>query len=141
MTDWDPVAFENALVEDLRANGGLVTTGPMAGSRLLILNSTGAKTGAPRRSVLTFTRDGGDYVVAGTNNGDPNDPFWVANCGACAEVTIEADGRSMHATASVAESADREHLWAQHVSAIPSFAAYPEKSGRVIPMVRLTPKG
>lgn len=139
MTDWDPEAFENALIADMRANGGRVTSGPLAGHPLLVMTSTGARTGQTRRAVLTFSRDGGDYVVAGTASGAPTDPDWVANVQANPGVEIEAEDRTFGATASVAEGAERDRLWAQHVEALPWFADYPEAVGRVIPMVRLTP--
>ena len=139
MTDFDPVAFENALIEDMRAHGGKVTTGPMAGTTLLVLNSTGAKSGKARRAILTFSRDGGDYVVAGSASGSPRDPAWFANVEADPKVSVEADGRTFEATASVTEAADRDRLWDQHVAIHQNFAAYPAQTGRVIPMVRLTP--
>lgn len=139
MTDRDPVAFEEGLIADMRTNGGVVTTGPLAGRPLLIMTSTGAKTGASRRALLNFTRDGGDYVVAGSKNGEPSDPSWLHNLRAVPEVAVEADGRPFRARASVAVGADRDRLWDQHVAALPNFADYPESSGRIIPMVRLTP--
>lgn len=139
MTDFDPVAFENALIADMRANDGVLTTGPMAGSRPLVLNSKGAKTGKPRRAILFFSRDGDDYVIAGSASGSPKDPAWLANVEANPEVTFEADGRAFKATASVAEGAERDRLWDQHVAAHPNFADYPAQTGRVIPMVRLKP--
>jgi len=52
---------------------------------------------------------------------------------------IVRDGRTFEATASVAEGADRDRLWDQHVAPHPQFADYPAQTGRVIPMVRLTP--
>jgi deazaflavin-dependent oxidoreductase (nitroreductase family) len=139
MTDFDPVGFEDALIADMRANGGKVTTGPMAGTTLLVLNSKGAKTGKPRRAILTFSRDGADYVVAGSASGSRSDPAWLANVEADPKVNVEADGRTFEAAASVAEAADRDRLWDQHVATHPNFADYPAQTGRVIPMVRLTP--
>lgn len=139
MTDWDPEAFENALIADMRAHGGNVTTGPLAGHPLLVMTSTGARTGQPRRAVLTFSRDGADYVVAGTASGSPIDPDWVANVQRNPQVEIEAEDRTFGAAASVTEGAERDRLWAQHVQTLPWFADYPEAVGRVIPMVRLTP--
>lgn len=139
MTDFDPVAFENALIDDMRANNGAVTTGPLAGTTLLVLNSKGAKTGKPRRAILTFSRDGAEYVIAGSASGSPKDPAWLANLEADPKVTFEADGRTFEATASVADAADRDRLWDQHVAAHPNFAEYPAQTGRVIPIVRLSP--
>ena len=72
---WDRDAFENAMIEDMRAHDGVVTSGPLAGHPLLILTSTGAKSGEPRRAILTFTQDAGDYVVAGTA-GRRRRPSW-----------------------------------------------------------------
>jgi deazaflavin-dependent oxidoreductase (nitroreductase family) len=139
MADRDPAAFENNLIADMRAHGGAVTTGPLAGHPLLVMTAKGAKSGEPRRSILTFTRDGADYVVAGSASGAPTDPAWLRNVQVHPDVTVEAEGRTFEATASVAGRADRDRLWDQHVAALPHFAAYPEQSGRVIPMVRLTP--
>ncbi len=139
MTDWDPVAFEEGLIADMRANGGAVTKGPLAGRPVLIMTSTGATTGESRRALLNFTRDSGDYVVAGSKNGDPSDPSWLHNLRADPDVAVEAEGRTFRARASVADGADLHRLWDQHVAALPNFADYPEKAGREIPMVRLTP--
>ena len=133
--------WEDQLIADMRANGGAVTSGPLAGNPLLIMTSTGAKSGEPRRAIVTYTRDGGDYVIAASAGGAPTDPAWLANVAAHPDVTVEAAGRTFEARASVADGADRDRLWDQHVAALPHFAAYPEQSGRVIPMVRLTPSG
>ena len=139
MSEWDPAAFENNLIADMRAHGGKVTSGPLAGQTLLVMTSSGAKTGEPRRAILTFSRDGNDYVVAGTASGSPSNPSWLRNVTANPVVTVETEGRTFQATASVAGAADRDQLWDRHVEALPHFAAYPEQTGRVIPMVRLTP--
>jgi len=139
MTEPDYAAFENAMIEDMQAHGGQVTTGPLAGEPLLVMISTGAKTGRPRRAILNFSRDGVHYVVAGTAGGSPTAPSWLANVRANPDVAVEAEGRTFKAMASVAEPTDRERLWDRHVAALPKFAAYPEQTGRVIPMVRLTP--
>lgn len=141
MTDGAANTFEDDLIADMRANGGAVTSGPMAGHPLLIMTSTGARTGEPRRVILTWSRDGEDYVVAGTASGSPRDPAWLRNIQSDPDVVVEAEGRPpVEARASVADVAERDRLWAQHVAALPHFAGYPEQTGRVIPMVRLTPK-
>jgi len=133
-------SFEDALIADMRAHHGAVTTGPLAGHPLLIMMSTGAKSGERRRSILTYTRDGDAYVVAGTAGGSAKDPAWIRNVSADPHVTVEIANRLFDATASVVESgADRDRLWDAHVAALPTFAAYPEQTGRIIPMVRLTP--
>jgi deazaflavin-dependent oxidoreductase (nitroreductase family) len=132
--------FEDDLVAHWRAHGGAVTSGPLAGHPLLVMTTVGAKSGEPRRAILTFTRDGSDYVVAGTASGSKSDPAWLPNVRAHPNVTLEAEGRApFEARASVVDGAERDRLWDQHVAALPHFAAYPEQTGRVIPMVRLTP--
>jgi len=133
--------WEDDLIADLRAHEGVVTNGPLTGQSLLIMTSTGAKTGESRRAILTWSRDGGDYVVAGTAGGSKSDPAWLPNVRANPTVTVEAEGRApAAATATVVDDAtERARLWDQHVAALPHFAAYPEQTGRVIPMVRLTP--
>ena len=140
MTDFDVSAFEDALIADMRANDGKVTTGPLAGHPLLVLSGRGARSGEPRRAILTWTRDGDDYVVAGTASGSPTTPAWVHNLKANPDVTIEVDARTVPARATVIEDGpERDRLWDQHVERLPWFADYPSQSGRTIPMVRLTP--
>lgn len=142
MANWDPGAFTKALIADLREHGGQASTGPLAGRTLLILTTTGAKTGQSRVVVVTYTRDGDAYVVAGSKSGAPTDPYWFRNLVADPDVTIEVGGVTTKARATVAEGADRDALWARHVEARPEFAEYPAKTGgRVIPMARLTPIG
>ena len=139
MSDFDAAAFEENLIADMRAHDGAVTTGSLTGHPLLIMSSRGAKSGEPRRAILTFTRDGADYIVAGSASGSPTDPSWLSNVQANPAVTIEAEGRTFEATGRVVDDAEHERLWARHVAALPHFAEYPEKAGRTIPVVRLTP--
>jgi len=132
--------FEQALIEEMRAHDGRVTTGPLAGHPLLILTSSGAKTGEERRAILTFSRDQGDYIVAGTAGGSPTTPAWVYNLREHPAVEIEAENRTFDATARVVDGEERDRLWDQHVARLPHFAEYPEKARRVIPIIRITPK-
>lgn len=137
----DPNAFEDALIEDMRANDGAVTTGPLKGHPLLVLRSRGAKTGGERRAILTWHREGEDYVVAGTAGGSPTTPGWVHNVDEHPEVSLEAENRTVTAIATVIpDGPERDRLWEEHVAQLPWFADYPKKTDRLIPMVRLTPK-
>jgi F420H(2)-dependent quinone reductase len=139
MSAWDPAAYMKAMLEDMRAHGGAVTQGPLAGDPIMVMTSTGAKTGEPRQALLTFSRDGEDYVVAGTAGGSPTTPAWVHNVSVHPQVMIEAEGRTFQATAKVTEEPDRLQLWKEHVKVNPRFAEYPKKTTRPFPMVRLTP--
>ncbi len=134
MSDWNKM-----LIAQLRSSGGQVAAGPMAGRTLLILTTTGARSGEPRESVLTYSRDGEAYVVAATANGAPKDPGWFHNLVRNPEVQVEAGGVAFKARASVADEAERVRLWNDHVAGHPEFAGYPEKTGRVIPMITLEP--
>jgi len=144
MSDSDPSSpqsWEDGLIADLRANGGRPSGGPLAGHPLMLMFSTGAKTGQRRRSILTYSRDGGDYIVAGTAGGAPTTPAWVFNLRADPNVNLEIDNQAVDATATIAEGAERERLWDQHVAELPWFGKYPETTGgRTIPVIRLTPK-
>jgi deazaflavin-dependent oxidoreductase (nitroreductase family) len=132
-------AWETALIEDLRANGGTPSRGPLAGHPLLLLYSTGAKSGQRRRSILTYSRDGDDYIVAGTAGGSPVAPAWVANVATTPQVEVEAAGRTFNASATVhADGPERDRLWNQHVAQLPWFGDYPgQVGGRTIPVVRI----
>ena len=138
----DVSTFEDQLIAQMRENDGKVLSGPLAGHPLLVMTSRGAKSGAPRRAILTYHRDGDDYIVAGTAGGSKSDPAWLHNVGADPEVTIEVDNQQSDATATtIVEGAERDRLWDDHVKALPWFADYPAQTGRLIPMVRLTRSG
>ena len=135
----DAAAWEAALIEDMRAHDGNVTQGPLAGHPLLILTSTGAKSGEPRRAILTYHEDGGDYIAAGTAGGSPTTPAWVHNVAANPSVELEVGNRTFAATATVIDDGpERDRLWDDHVARLPWFADYPSQTGRLIPMVRIS---
>ena len=129
--------FTQTLITELRGHDGKVTRGPMAGTPLLILTTTGARTGERRTTVVDYTRDGESYVVAASKGGAPTNPGWYFNLVARPQVTVEVDGERFEARARVATGAERDQLWARHVEAIPLFGDYPARTTRVIPMVVL----
>lgn len=131
-------AWEENLIADLRANGGRPSSGPLAGHPLLIMLTIGARSGEPRRAILTYSRDGDDYIVAGTKSGAPADPLWVANIRASGNVTLEVANETFPATATIVAGPERDLLWERHVAELPWFAPYPEQSGRVIPIIRIS---
>jgi deazaflavin-dependent oxidoreductase (nitroreductase family) len=137
---FDPSAWENALIDDVRANGGTPSQGPLAGHPLMLMWSTGAKTGEQRRAILSYSRDGDAYVVAGTASGAKVDPKWVANVERTPEVELEVANETFPATAEVLrEGPERDRLWDQHVVALPWFGDYPSQVGdRIIPVIRLS---
>ncbi len=138
MTDY--ADWQKNLIADIRANGR-PTSGYFEGKAVMVLTTTGAKSGEPRTTVVTFTRDGDDYVVVGSKSGEPEDPAWFTNLVANPVVTVETDHQEFRAHATVAEGADRDALWARHVAEHQQFAEYPSKTTRIIPIARLTPLG
>jgi deazaflavin-dependent oxidoreductase (nitroreductase family) len=140
MPDPETLAWEDRLVAELRANGGEVKSGPLAGHPLLIMTSKGARSGEPRRAILTFHRDGDDYVIAATAGGSPKEPAWFHNLEADPDVTVEARNEVFDATATIETGPERDRLWDDHVKALPWFGDYPKQTGRVIPVIRLTRK-
>ena len=136
--------WEEQLIADVRANGGRPSQGPLKGHPLLLMWSIGAKSGQERRSILTYSRDGDDYIVAGTKSGAPDDPFWVANVEAQPRVRVEAANDTFDADATVyREGPERDRLWDQHVAALPHFGKYEAQVAgkRTIPVIRLTRRG
>ena len=97
--------------------------------------------GAPSL-VLTISRDGDAYAVAGTAGGSHSTPAWVANLEAHPDIDFEFGDQTYAGRVEVyREGAERERLWVQHVEQLPHFAAYPEQTGRVIPMARIVQTG
>jgi deazaflavin-dependent oxidoreductase (nitroreductase family) len=137
---FDKEAFEEQVINDMREHGGVISSGPMAGTRLLVLTTTGARTGERRRALLFFSKDGADYVIAGTASGSTRDPAWLHNLEANPTPSIEVDGRQFEASATIAEGAERDRLWQQHLEVQPQLAAHAEQAGRTIPIVRLAPR-
>jgi len=132
----DYEAFTRAMKQDIRENGR-PTQGPMAGRPLMILTTTGARSGEPREALITFTRDGDKYVVAASKSGAPTNPQWYHNILAHPVVTVETDGEKFNAQATVTSGAERERLWNQHAEERPEFKEYPKITDRVIPVITL----
>jgi deazaflavin-dependent oxidoreductase (nitroreductase family) len=132
----DYEAFTRNLKEELRTNG-VVSAGPMAGRPLMILTTRGAKSGEPREAVVTYTRDGGKYVIAASKSGAPTNPQWYYNLLANPEATVEAAGEKFTVRATETDGAERERLWNQHAEQRPEFQEYPKKTSRRIPVLTL----
>jgi deazaflavin-dependent oxidoreductase (nitroreductase family) len=134
----DPTDFTANLIADMRAHDGVPSTGYFAGRKLLILTTTGAKSGEPRTVVLAYRKEGDAWVVAGTKGGAPNHPAWVHNLEANPNVTLEVDNEIFPARATIRASGDvRDLLWDAHVAEMPGFGEYPAKTDRVFPMIVL----
>jgi deazaflavin-dependent oxidoreductase (nitroreductase family) len=141
MTSPDPraqyAAFTQALIEQFRANGGQVTQGPFAGRKVLLLTTTGAKSGQTRLAPVVYTEDAGRLVIVASKGGAPENPSWFANLVANPVVTVEVGAEKFQARATPAEGAERDRLYAQHAAVYPGFLDYVQRTTRVIPVVLL----
>ena len=134
MQNIDMKEYNRALVEEFRANGGKLS-GRLANSSILLLTTTGAKSGQPRTTPLGYGKDGDRLVVVAANAGAPAHPDWYYNLFAHPEVTIEVGSERFQARASTAEGADREQLLARQAEIVPWLPAQQEKTSREIPIV------
>src|ERR1700730_9717141 len=105
----DMNAFNKKVIEDFRANGGKLS-GPLAGRTLMLLTTTGAKSGKERIAVLGFGKDGDRYVVIASGNGAPSHPGWYQNLLARPIATVEVGPDKFKARARTASSDEREKL-------------------------------
>jgi deazaflavin-dependent oxidoreductase (nitroreductase family) len=135
--------WEEQLIADVRANGGRPSDGPLKGHPIAIMWTTGAKSGEQRRSIVTYSTDGDDVVIAGTNSGNATKhPAWLANIEANPRVTVEVANQTYEAIAQPATGAERDRLWANHTAQLPWFGKYEEQiTGRTIPVVKLSRAG
>jgi deazaflavin-dependent oxidoreductase (nitroreductase family) len=125
-------AFNETLVAEFRANGGKLS-GRLANSSLLLLTTTGARTGQLRVTPMGYVRDGERYTVIAANAGADKHPDWYHNILADPRVVVEVGSERFEATARTAEGEERERL----AALIPYFAAQQVKTQRVIPVVVL----
>ncbi|MEV8092017.1 nitroreductase/quinone reductase family protein [Streptomyces nigra] len=132
-----PHDFNQQVIEEFRANKGRVG-GPFEGGRLLLLTTTGARTGRPHTTPVAYLPDGGERVlVIASAAGSPKHPAWFHNLVAHPEVTVESGAFTYPARAVVLEGEERDRAFARAVAADPGWAAYQERTDRVIPVVAL----
>ena len=128
--------FNATIIEEFRSNGGRVG-GPFAGAPILLLTTTGAKTGKQRTNPLAYLPDGERVVVFASKAGAPTNPDWYHNLVAQPDVTIEVDGETRPVRARVTQGAERDELFSRQKQAMPGFADYEAKTDRVIPVIAL----
>jgi len=129
--------FNLNIIKEFRANGGQ-TSGPIKGAQLLLLTTTGAKSGKEGTTPLVYTKDGDNFVIIASMGGAPKNPAWYHNIKANPEVTLEVGTEKFQAKASEATGPERERLYAQQAAMMPAFNEYKEKTSRTIPVVVLS---
>ncbi len=125
-----------AIIDEFRANGGKVG-GPWTGRTLLLLHTTGAKSGEERVNPMATFRDGDRWVVIASKGGAPTSPDWYHNLVAHPEVTVEVGQEKFKACAVVTKEPERTRLYDKMVSINPGFADYRAKTTRKIPVIVL----
>jgi|SRR5271156_3753977 len=128
--------FNQNLVDEFRANGGKVT-GQFANADLLLLTTTGAKSGQARVSPLAYFRIDGKLIIIGSYAGAPVNPAWVHNLRATPRAHIEVGTESFDAAARELPATERDEVWPKLTAAAPGFAEYQAKTSRVIPVFEL----
>jgi F420H(2)-dependent quinone reductase len=121
-----------------RLTGGAIG-GQMAGLKVLLLTTTGRKTGQPRITPLGYFKQDGDFVLIASNGGADQNPAWFYNLKSNPQVTIQIGKQQLAARAEPAGSEKRQQLWAELVKMAPAYAHYEQRTKREIPMVILQP--
>ena len=132
--------FNQQIIDEFRANEGRVG-GQFAGAPMVLLTTTGAKSGQQRTYPLVYTDDGDRWLIFGSAGGSDRHPAWYHNVVAHPEVTIEIGTETVHAIAVPLEGAERDEAFARQAEAMPGFAEYQRQTDRVIPVVALTRAG
>jgi deazaflavin-dependent oxidoreductase (nitroreductase family) len=132
----DAIDWNQKIIEEFRSNGGKVG-GNFEGAPLLLLHSTGAKSGQTRVNPMMYQNDDDRLVVFASKAGAPTNPDWYHNLMANPRATVEVGTDTFDVTARVADEGERERLWSQQKERYPGFAEYEQKTTRQIPVVVL----
>jgi deazaflavin-dependent oxidoreductase (nitroreductase family) len=128
--------FNDQIIREFRENDGKVG-GVFEDLGVLLLTTTGAKSGLSRLTALAYFTIEGSMVVVGSRGGAPKDPDWVHNLRATPQVRLEVGNETFAATAREALGKERDALFDAIVSLAPNFAVYQTKTTRTIPVFTL----
>ncbi|MEV5892653.1 nitroreductase family deazaflavin-dependent oxidoreductase [Nonomuraea fuscirosea] len=128
--------FNKQIIKEFRENEGRVG-GMFEGAPLVLLTTTGAKSGKRVTTPVMYLKDGERYVVIASKGGDDNNPAWYHNLLATPAATAEIGTETFEVKAVVAEGEERDRLYARMVEQAPQFAEYEKKTTRRIPVVTL----
>ena len=131
--------FNTRIMEEFHANGGKVS-GRFSGVDILILTTTGRKSGQTRWNPLAYSKDGDRYVIVASKGGAPTSPDWYHNLVANSSAVIEVGDDVIPVEATVASGAERDRLYAHMAEKMPAFSQYEKNTTRRIPIVVLTRK-
>lgn len=131
----DGRAYNEAVTAEFRSTGAV--TGDFAGRNLLILTTTGARSGRPHAVPLGYTDIGGRILVSAAAGGAPNHPDWYHNLVAHPEVTVELPGETFQGRAVVTAGEERRALGEERAKTNPNFRRNQERTSREIPLIWL----
>ncbi len=129
-------SFNEKLIDEFRANGGKVG-GVFAGRPMMLLTTTGKKSGEPRVAPLVYSTDGDDVVVIASKGGAPTNPDWYYNLLTNSTVTAEVGTETYQAEALVVSGEERQRLYDAQATEMPMFAEYQKNTEREIPVIVL----
>ena len=133
-------SFNAKIIEEFRANGGKAG-GMFANSNLLLLHTTGAKSGLSRVVPLVYLTDDERLVIIASKGGAPNHPHWYHNLVANSDVRVEVGTEQFDAQATVAQEPERTQLYEKMEAVSSAFTTYKQEAApRVIPVIILTRK-
>jgi deazaflavin-dependent oxidoreductase (nitroreductase family) len=128
--------FNRRVIEEFRAGSGVVR-GPFAGMPLLLLTTTGARSGRRHTTPLAYLADGGRLVVFGSKGGAPSNPDWYHTLRKHPTATVELGDETFEVKATIATGEEHERLFATQAALRPQFAGYQAGTTRVIPVIVL----
>lgn len=131
------MGFNDSIISEFRQHQGEVG-GPFKGAPMLLLTTTGAKSGMERTNPMMYLPDGDRYLVFASYAGRDENPAWYHNLVANPTVTVEVGNDRFAATAQVLQRSERDKFYAQQTALYPGFADYEKKTSRIIPVVALT---
>jgi len=130
--------FNQKIIEEFRANDGKVG-GYFENATVLLLHTTGAKSGKARVNPLVTLADGEAYIIVASAGGAEKHPDWFYNVKANRSVSVEVGTEKFEAATTITEEPERSELYAKMVAINPGFAEYEEKTAgiRTIPVITL----
>jgi deazaflavin-dependent oxidoreductase (nitroreductase family) len=134
----DPQDWNTKIIDEFRANGGEIG-GPFEGAPMLLLHTTGARSGEERVNPMMYQDLGDAVAVFASKAGAPTNPDWYHNLLAHPEVSAEIGTETRRFRARIADGGERERIWSKQKHDYPGFADYEVKTDRQIPVVVLEP--
>lgn len=132
--------FNSKIIREFRENGGEVG-GPFAGAPLLLLSTTGARSGAQRTNPMMYLADGKRLYVFASKGGAPTNPDWYHNLKASPEVTVELGTEHFTVRATELTGGERDEIYQRQATLYPGFAEYQANTSRTIPVIALERTG